>query len=234
MKVAAPITRQEQADAAVDQRLGRPAGVVGDAVLGVGRLLAASGRGGRSAAGRASGRPAACVIHARQRTCSVSREQHDADADRGHGGDDQAEHHRSREQAWRRPWPPARRRTSGSSGSAPPSRAMLRLRHAISASVISQARRAPSPRQKPPARRANAMITRRSSARAGPSGSAGLALGIWRSRSSMKDKGIGVPVAKLAIVTPAVTIARRLSARISPRGKALAIHRGTGNSLNGQ
>ena len=40
MKAAALPTRQREADAEIDQRLGGPARVVGDAVLGVGRLLA--------------------------------------------------------------------------------------------------------------------------------------------------------------------------------------------------
>ena len=82
---------QHQADAEVDQRLGGPARVVGDAVFGVGRLLAADVE----------------VVEALARQPAVDQMLHepgapaylqrlarddDADADRRHGRDDQPEH----------------------------------------------------------------------------------------------------------------------------------------------
>ncbi len=82
--------RQEQADAAVDQDLGCPAGVVRDAVFGVGGFGAGQPQviealAVEPAVDQLPGHPFA-PAHLQGLTRA-----HDADADRGHGGDDQAE-----------------------------------------------------------------------------------------------------------------------------------------------
>ena len=91
MKAAAPTTAEHQADAEIDQRLGGPARVVGDAVLGVGRLLAGDVEMIEALVAEPARDQLLDHPGAPAHLQGLARE-HDADADRGHGRDDQREH----------------------------------------------------------------------------------------------------------------------------------------------
>ena len=83
--------REHEADAEIDQRFRGPARVVGDAVLGVGRLLARDVEMIEALVAQPAGDQ---PLHQPGAPAHLQRlaRQHDADADRRHGGNDQREH----------------------------------------------------------------------------------------------------------------------------------------------